>query len=429
MTATNWLLLGWRYVTMPSSHVSFYKNALWQYGLQAAKYVLPLITLPYLTRVLEPEGYAFYAYVVSFMAFAQVLVDFGFNLSGTKRIAAAASTGEESRVVGAVTQARLVLCLVAGALVMVVAHFLPMTRGHALYVFIAFLAVCGKGLLPDFLFQGHEQMGPITTRFLVSKGLSTALTFVFVRSMGDILWVPVLDVLSNGVALAWSFAAARRRFGTSVAWVPMGEALRELGSSGLYCFSNMAASVFSGFTTLLIGAVVEDASLVAYWSLSMTAVSAVQSLYTPVTNSLYPHMVNTADWRYARRLALLAAPAVLAGTVAFALLADPIMLVLGGAGYAGGAWVLAWVSPVLFFSFFAMLLGWPVLGAAGKVAEVTKSTVTSALFCIAALLAAAALGAATLQVVCVIRCATEALLFLVRFVYALPVLRGEGVAR
>lgn len=413
---------------MTRSHSSFFKNAAWQYGLQVVKYLFPLITLPYLTRVLEPEGYAFYAYVVSFMSFAQVFVDFGFNLSGTKRIAKARSVGEENRVVGAVTEARLVLCLVAGVAVTIIASFLPLTKENLPYVFLAFLAVCGKGLVPDFLFQGHEDMGPITTRFLVSKSISTVLTFVLVHSMADIMWVPVLDILSSGVALAWSFVAARKKFGTTIELVPLREALAELKTSGLYCFSNMAASVFSGFTTLLIGVVVIDASQVAFWSLAMTAVSAVQSLYSPIVNSLYPHMVNTGDYRFARKLSLLAVPAVLVGTVFFCLLSNFIMLVLGGEQYLVGSWVLVWISPLLVFSFFGMLFGWPVLGAVGKVVEVTKSTVASALFCIAALLVASFADVADLHVICVIRCVTEALLFGIRFYYALPVLRGKEVA-
>lgn len=408
------------------SHKSFYKNTVWQYGLQIVKYLFPLITLPYLTRVLEPEGYAFYAYVVSFMSFAQVFVDFGFNLSGTKKIARAESVAEENRIVGAVEQARLALCVIAGIAVMIIASLLSITRGNLLYVFLAFLAVCGKGLVPDFLFQGHERMGPITTRFLVSKSVSTVLTFAFVHSMADILWVPVLDILSNGIALVWSFAAARRQFGAGIDFVPLRVALAELKTSGLYCFSNMSAQVFSGFTTLLIGVVITDPAQISYWSLSMTAITAVQSLYSPIVNSLYPHMVNTGDYTFARKLSLIALPAVLVGTVVFAFLSKFIMLVLGGEQYLAGSWVLVWVSPLLVFSFFGMLFGWPVLGAVGKVAEVTRATVISAVFCIVALLGVSFAGVATLRVICVIRCITEALLLGIRFYYAFPVLQGKG---
>ena len=75
-----------------------------------------------------------------------------------------------------------------------------------------------------------------------------------------------------------------------------------------------------------------------------------------------------------------------------------------------GADVLVWVSPVLPLSFYAMLLGWPVLGAFGRVGAVTRSTVASALFCMASLLALSLAGCVTLSAICAVRCATEAVL-------------------
>ena len=97
-----------------------------------------------------------------------------------------------------------------------------------LYTMFAFVAVFGKALAPDFLFQGHENMGPLTTRYFVSKGVSTALTFIVVHSIDDILWIPILDILSSVIALAWSFISAKRMFGTTITFVPLCEALSEL---------------------------------------------------------------------------------------------------------------------------------------------------------------------------------------------------------
>lgn len=395
---------------MNSRHEQFYSNVIWQYGLQIVKYIFPLITLPYLTRVLLPEGYAVYAYVVSFMTFAQTFVDFGFNLSGTKRIAGASTVEEENRAIGAVTEARLLLGSAAGVVVALIAWFIPITHDNMLYTILAFLAVFGKAIAPDFLFQGHENMGPLTTRYLVSKGVSTALTFVVVRSMDDLLWIPILDILSSAIALIWSFVSARRTFGTTIALVPFHEAYSELKDSALYCFSNMASVVFSGFTTLLIGIVITDKSMISYWSLAVTAVNAIQSLYAPITNSLYPHMVKGGDYGFARKLLLISVPILLIGTIAFASLSDLVMLVLGGKEYLAGSWVIAWASPILLFSFYATMIGWPILGASGRVAEVTYTTVGSAIFCVASLLLVSATGYASMRCICIIRCLTEAIL-------------------
>ena len=208
----------------------------------------------------------------------------------------------------------------------------------------------------------------------------------------------------------WSFASAKRLFCTTITLVPLSEAFSELKVSALYCFSNMASVVFSGFTTLLIGIVITDKAMISYWSLAVTAINAIQSLYSPIVNSLYPHMVRGNDYGFARKLLLISIPVLLVGTIAFAALSDVVMLVLGGEDYLSGSWVIACASPVLLFSFYATMIGWPILGASGKVVEVTYTTVGSAVFCIVSLLAVSAMGIASMQAICFIRCITEVIM-------------------
>lgn len=401
-------------MVISSNHTSFYKNILWQYGLQIIKYVLPLLTLPYLTRVLEPKGYAIYAYVVSFMTFAQTFVEFGFNLSGTKQVVEARDARALGRVAGAITQARLILCVLAGIACAIIGSFIPIMREHAFYACLSYVAVCGRALAPDFLFQGKEQMAPITVRYLLSKGASTVLTFLFVHSMEDILWVPILDIVASAIALGWSFSSARKMFGLKTEWVTAHVCLKELARSGYYCLSNMSSAAFSGFTTLLIGIAIKDPVQISYWSLSMTAIGAVQSLYSPIINSLYPHMVVQNDFVFAKRLALISVPFVFGGTVLFSMLSEFIMLVLGGVQYLPGAYVLRLVAPVLTFSFYGMFFGWPILGAVGKVKELTSTTLVSSLTSVAVLIVLTVFGVVSVAVVSVVRSLTEAFMCALR---------------
>lgn len=396
-------------------HNTFYKNTLWQYGLQILKYLFPLLLIPYLTRILGTEGYAVYAYVLSFMGVVQTIADFGFTLSGTKKVVdLRGDTAALSRLVGAITVARLMLLCGLFVCVMVVTRFIPIMAENTVYVIWAFFATAGRTVLPDFIFQGNERMGPLTTRYFASKGVQVALTILLVRGPGDLILVAVADVLSEIVDIAWSYRAQKRMFGVGIARPTFKESFEELRVSAIYCVSNVSSSLFSGFTTVIIGLAITSKTDIAFWSLTLTTVNAVQSLYTPIANSLYPHMIKNRDFGFARKLALVALPALILGTVAYCALSKPIMLVLGGPEYVGGAHVMWMISPIFIFSFYGILIGWPVLGAMGHVKELTVSTLFTGIVNVVSLLALYLAGLITLDVICVVRWGCDALLLLVR---------------
>lgn len=396
-------------------HNTFYKNTLWQYGLQILKYLFPLLLIPYLTRILGTEGYAVYAYVLSFMGVVQTIADFGFTLSGTKKVVdLRGDTAALSRLVGAITVARLMLLCGLFFCVMVVTRFIPIMAENTVYVIWAFFATAGRTVLPDFIFQGNERMGPLTTRYFASKGVQVALTILLVRGPGDLILVAVADVLSEIVDIVWSYRAQKRLFGVGIARPTFKESFEELRVSAIYCVSNVSSSLFSGFTTVIIGLAITSKTDIAFWSLTLTTVNAVQSLYTPIANSLYPHMIKNRDFGFARKLTLVALPVLVLGIVAYCALSKPIMLVLGGPEYVGGAHVMWMISPIFIFSFYGILIGWPVLGAMGHVKELTVSTLFTGIVNVVSLLALYLAGLITLDVICVARWGCDALLLLVR---------------
>ena len=382
------------------------KNTMMLYGMSIAKIVFPLLTLPYLTRVLSVESYGVVSYVKAVMQYMQLVVDFGFMLSGTKDIVNAKNDHEKlEKEVGNILLARVLLAAAAFVALMGMIAVIPLLRANIGYTLLAFVTVFLSVFLFDYFFRGIEKMQVITLRFVTMRGIATALTFVFVHSDKDILFVPLLDAVGSLVAVILVFVELKKEnikihfSGVSTAW-------KKLKNSFVYFASNMATTAFGALNTLLIGAFL-PATEVAYWSVCMQLIGAVQTMYTPITDGIYPEMIKTKSWKFIKRLLMIFMPIVFAGS-AFSIAVAPYALqIVGGEQYVAATSLFRALVPVLIFSFPGIVLGWPTLGALYKVEQVKKTTILSAVVQVASLLLLIATGHFTVMWIAIFRCVTE----------------------
>lgn len=389
------------------------RNTTMLYVMNIVKMILPLFTLPYLTRVLSVDCYGVVAYVKSCITYMQLTVDFGFLLSSTKEIVKARNDPTRiGQVVGDTLAAKMLLSAAALAVLLGMTAAIPLLRTNMAYTLLSFAVVFLSSFLVDFLFRGLEQMQVITLRFVVMKLISTVLTFVFVHGDEDILWIPVLDVLGSlaAVALVWLRV---RRLGIPLRFSGMRGALKMLKSSAVYFVSDMATTALGALNTLLIGIFIDSAD-VAYWSVCMQIVTAVQSLYTPVTSGVYPEMIRRRDLGLIRRILLWFLPLISAGCVVTFFFAKGALLLIGGEKYGAAEPILRALIPVLFFSFPGMLFGWPTLGAIDRVKETTLTTLITAAVQLIGLALLLAAGRFEVVSIALLRGGTEALMSFLR---------------
>lgn len=382
------------------------KNIIMLYGMSIAKIVFPLLTLPYLTRVLSVESYGVVSYVKAVMQYMQLAVDFGFMLSGTRDIVNAKNDHEKlEKEVGDILLARIILAVVAFIALLGMIAMIPLLRVNAGYTLLAFATVFLSVFLLDYFFRGIEKMQVITLRFVTMRGIATAMTFVFVHSDKDILFVPLLDAIGSLVAVILVFVELKKE-NIAIRFSGVKTALKKLKASFVCFASDMATTAFGALNTLLIGAFL-PATDVAFWSVCMQLIGAVQTMYTPIADGIYPEMIKTKSWKFIKRLLMIFMPIVFAGSAFSIAVAPYVLQIVGGEQYVAATSLFRALVPVLIFSFPGIVLGWPTLGALDKAAQVTKTTILSAVVQVASLLLLIATGRFTVMWIAIFRCVTE----------------------
>lgn len=391
-------------------------NTLMLYIMTFAKMIFPLITLPYLTRILTVDGYAVVSYVKSAMIYMQILLDFGFLLSATKDIVKVIDNSQSvSEILGETLQAKFLLAILASIAISIAIFTIPMLRENVLYTYLSFGAILMSILLPDFLFRGIEQMQAITIRFIIMRGIATVLTFVVIKGDEQLLLIPVLDIIGTLAAVVWTWLEIKK-IGYRPIWVQWNRAFSSLKKSFIYFLSDASTTVFGALNTLLVGIYLSKTD-VAYWSVVMQLIAAVQSLYTPINNGIYPHMVREKNIKLPIRIFLVLIPLIIGGT-AFAFITGEWWLVtISGEKYRGAITVFRYMLPLLILSFPSMLFGWPCLGAIDKQKQVTQSTIVAAVVQVAILFAFIITKNFNLITIALARLISESVMLFLRIYY------------
>lgn len=391
-------------------------NIISLYGLSIAQIVFPLLTLPYLTRVLSVDCYGIVAYVKAVMQYMQFTVDFGFMLSGTKDIVQSRNNKKKlEQEIGDILVARIILAIFALMVLILMIVALPILRSSVAYTLLSYTTVFLSVFLFDYYFRGIEKMQILTIRFVFMRGFATLLTIAFIKSDADILLIPIFDLMGSLLAVVLVVYELRKS-SVSIKFTGLKATIGKLKNSFIYFISNMATTVFGALNTLLIGAFLPVME-VAYWSVCMQLIGGIQAMYNPITSGIYPNMIKTKSFSFIKKLLLIFIPIVFIGSALSYFIAPYVLLIVGGKQYLAAQELFRCLLPILVFSFPAMVLGWPTLGAIDKAKQVTKTTVLSAITQLVSLLLLLSIGYFNISWIAASRCLTEFILMLSRGAY------------
>ena len=99
------------------------KNGISLYVLQIFNTVIPLITLPYITRILGAEQYGVFSKMLNYITYLQVFVEYGFTLTGASKISLANSQAEIDKIYSNILICKFINYVLSMVLVLILGFF------------------------------------------------------------------------------------------------------------------------------------------------------------------------------------------------------------------------------------------------------------------------------------------------------------------
>ena len=255
---------------------SFAANYIFNLLYQVLAIALPLITTPYLSRVLGADGIGRYSFVQSIVSYFALAAALGSTLYGQRLIARASSDPEERsrrfweillfRVIGAATAA-LIYCLC----------ILPASSDMLLYT-VAAIEILTVAFDITWFYQGMEDFQPIAVCTAIGRLLAIVAIFVFVKTKEDLVVYVICYCASILAGNLFSWAGVRKYLvGVSPRSLRIGQHI--LPSLALFA-SQFAIQIYTVLDKTMIGLITQSDFENGYYEQSQKLIKVLIALVT-----------------------------------------------------------------------------------------------------------------------------------------------------
>jgi O-antigen/teichoic acid export membrane protein len=330
---------------------------------QVSTYLVPLITFPYLTRVLGPSQFGVLGFSSALAMYGTVLVEWGFNLSGPRAVVECRDRpGMLNELAWSTMAAKACMCLLSLGILLAAYRLDRHVASLGVVVFLSWLSVLGNVITLNWLLQGLERFSLFATASIVGRLITVPLTFLFVKSAGDVAVAAAIQSAGSVLTGVFSFGIAWRLGALKRPKASCRAVLQRLRHGADMFVAATSVTLFSATNAIMLASMAGTYQVGVYAAADelKTAGNMVPAQINAV---LYPRIAALFSDRRRAAAGLTAFGALAtmlasaAGIAGVYLLAGPITRFVLGAGYQGCVAVLQLLSVATLFGNLAYFLG------------------------------------------------------------------------
>jgi O-antigen/teichoic acid export membrane protein len=348
--------------------------------------LFPLITFPYASRVLGPDGIGITNFAESFCRYFMLFAALGIPVYAVREISKVSKDKDkitkfffEIFTINLITSS-----FVVGIYLLIISFFNKFDNYHELYVLGAFYIFINTFSI-EWFYNGLSEFKYLAIRTLIVRIVSLVCLFLMVRTKDDVLWFFGLNVLVLLVNNILNFVYLKDKIHFSWQVLNLSKHLRPLM---IIFFSSLAISLYSLLDTIILGFLKEDYFVGLYTlankinKIPTTFILAVGAVFLPKLVMAY----QDNDKKDFENLVQKSMQFIVVFSVPicfFILLSSKTLIILlAGNSFIEADWSLQLMTPLTFLIGFSYFFGMQVLLVVGEEKKLLLSVITGTILSI-----------------------------------------------
>ena len=363
-----------------SIKLNFIMNAI----LTMSQFIFPLITFPYISRILEPAGTGMVSFATSVVTYFCMFSQLGIPTYGIRSCAKVRDDREElSRTVQELFLINLFMCVLVYVSFFISLFAVPRLAQNKILFLIISSSILFNAIGMEWLYKALEQYTYITIRSIIFKFIAVIAMFLLVKQNTDTVMYGAISIFAASASNIFNFFHVHHY----ITLRPVGEYNFRQHMKPIFVFFAMscATTIYTNLDTVMLGFMKTDTD-VGYYNAAVKIKSVLLGIVTSLGTVLLPrasyyveHNMMDEFYRVAKKaiqfVFLIATPLFLY----FILFAKEGIFFLSGSAYGGAILPMQIIMPTLLLIGLTNIMGIQMLVPLGKEKVVLYSEIAGAI--------------------------------------------------
>ena len=350
-----------------SLKINFIMNSI----LTMSQFIFPLITFPYISRILLPVGTGKVSFATSIVSYFALFAQLGIPTYGIRACAKVRDDKKElTRTVQEIFIINLVMSLITYGVFFFAIYYVPRLRQDKELLMIIGLTIFFNAIGMEWLYKALEQYTYITIRSIIFKFIALIAMFMLVHKQSDYVIYGGISIFASSASNIFNFFHANKYI--SLKPVESYNFRRHLKAVVVFFAMSCATTIYTNLDTVMLGFICTNTD-VGYYNAAVKIKTILVSIVTSLGVVLLPrasyyveHDMLNEFYRITRKainfVFLVAAPLM----IYFILFAQEGIYFLSGSAYTGSIIPMQIIMPTLLLIGLTNIMGIQMLIPLGK---------------------------------------------------------------